>query len=142
VAWALIAGLSVHAVLDGAALAMPKRGLALALAVLVHRLPIGLVVGNLFDRRQAIWMPLVAALAISGATVLGYVAGAAALEPVGHKGLALFEALVAGTLLHVVTHHGPELFHRRERPQFVAGAVGALLGLASVVALITLHPSH
>lgn len=124
--------LSLHAALDGAALVLDghDHGPALGLAVAAHRLPVGLVVFTRAERieagpagRRLGWLAI-AVLAL--ATVLGFVVGAplsAHASPAVHGG---FEALVAGTLLHVVFHDA-EHNSTANRPWLAAGALVAVL---------------
>jgi zinc transporter ZupT len=101
----VIAGLSVHQVLDGIALGLPDGGHSHALpaAVVLHQLPAGLVIWRLLrasrGERVAAWVMGVLALGI----IAGFVAGDA-LAVLDFPGLGLFTALVAGSLLHVFVH--------------------------------------
>jgi uncharacterized membrane protein YraQ (UPF0718 family) len=99
-------GLLFHSAMDGAALSAPVAGHdhGLDLAVILHRLPIGLLVyvnvQQTRGSRAAIGM--VSLLAVS--TCLGFWAGDAMGAHAQPYGLALFEAFVVGGLLHVVMH--------------------------------------
>ena len=138
-------GLGLHAAMDGAALLTPSLGpdpdrAALALAVVVHRFPMGLLVVGLAGggRRGA-------ALAVGGLTVATLVGmavaptlGVAAESP----GLAVFQALVGGSLLHVLLDRSPlSALDGPPAPrvaQLAAEAVGFALGVASSFVL----PAH
>lgn len=153
-----LAGLALHAALDGAALlahdlqdaaaladhaghAAARAGAevpTLALGVILHRLPLGLAVwwavGQGPHRRRA-----VALLSLVGvATVLGFVAGQQGLAHLPLRGLAVFQALVAGALIHVVFQHPPIAAARGPVPT-LAAAAGGLVGAAALVGLAWLH---
>ena len=131
--WALYFGLSgllVHAALDGAALATLMAGASpsFPLAVVLHRLPVGLAVWLLvareIDRRAGI--AALAALAL--ATVGGYLGGGALVRLAPDSGfLTLYQAAVGGSLIHVVVHQRAEAKAAGERR---SEGWGAILGLA------------
>ncbi len=95
------AGLLVHAVVDGIAL-LPGSGKGLAYAIVLHRLPVGM----------AIWWAIrpnfgrvIAALAFSLiilATTAGYFVGDRIVELADERTLAMLQAFVSGSLIHVV----------------------------------------
>lgn len=95
------AGLLIHAVIDGIAL-LPGSGNGLAYAIVLHRLPVGM----------AIWWairpnfgPLIAVLAFSLiilATTAGYFVGDRIIELADERTLAMLQAFVSGSLIHVV----------------------------------------
>jgi uncharacterized membrane protein YraQ (UPF0718 family) len=128
-----VLGLALHAALDGAALA--QKRLHLELAVVLHRLPVGLTIWMLL-RPTRPKLAIGGLLGIAGATLIGYGAGGEALLSTSPRVLALFEALVAGALLHVVLHapHHPE----SARGWRVAAGLGALLALG-VLATMAQH---
>jgi len=108
-----VIGIFLHAAMDGATLAFPgmhhghghdhgdHTGELLALAVILHRIPVSLTLWWLikpdFGRNKAIWV----LLALGLATFLGFLMGPSVLE---NASLAWFQAFVAGSLLHVVIH--------------------------------------
>lgn len=103
-------GVGLHAFLDGTALAHHHFFLGessehlLPLAVILHRLPVGLTVWWLlrpsFGRRTA--GSVLGLIALS--TVVGFALGPALTSGINSEGVAWFQALVAGSLLHVVFH--------------------------------------
>ena len=101
-----VAGLALHAVVDGAALLFGDagRGETAALAVIAHRVPAGLAVWWLaqvgFGTRIA-WAVL-AAMAV--ATLIGYEAASITLDLVSNEIFSWFQAFVAGSLLHLAFH--------------------------------------
>lgn len=137
-------GLLIHSMLDGVYLGSSgaDSGL-LPLAVILHRLPVGLTVWWLvrWSRGRGAAMLLLGVLAVL--TALGYFAGAGLLDGLSGKGLAWFQSLVAGSLFHVVLHRSrgaaPEeapAAAGRKVPLSASG-VGGFLGLALVVFLLT-----
>jgi hypothetical protein len=73
------------------------------LAVVLHRLPEGAALWWLMrplgERGARVALALVAA-----ATTLGFLLGGAAAPDLGTAGAALFQAFVAGVMLHVLGH--------------------------------------
>jgi uncharacterized protein len=129
-------GLAVHAFLDGGALAArqiedAKHTRALELGVLLHRLPMGLMLGMLggLHRQRQAWM---AAGLVAIGTIAGFAIGVEALPMLGLKGLALFQALVAGTLVHVIYTHSPIRSPSGHRRASTIGMLGGLLFLAAI----------
>ena len=98
-----LSGLSLHAFLEGAALV--SRGIHLGLAVILHRIPVGLTVWWLLRPRGGFGGASLGIGVILAATVAGYAAGARFFGG-GHGGAGLYQAFVGGSLLHVVFHQG------------------------------------
>jgi len=126
-------GLAVHAFLDGGALATegvlePDQARALATSVVVHRLPMGVMLGML-GTAEAPSRPWLGAGLIAVGTVAGFWVGAETLPQLGQMGLALFQALIAGSLVHVIWAHSPSLRREASTTDRRAGVVGVLLGL-------------
>jgi uncharacterized protein len=122
--WLAFGAVVLHAMADGMALSTGAHEAhahvhdgshGLALAVVIHRVPEG----------AALWCVLMAAgrrVALAGIaldavfSVLGFALGAAALGALGHVGVALAQAFLAGVLLHVLVHKHEgrsELAHAR-----------------------------
>ena len=103
---ALALGLFAHALLDGEALRFGDD--ALALAVLLHRVPAGLAFWLVM--RPAVGTPRT--LFVMGIYALGTVVGSV-FDPIGmghigatgEAGLSLFQAFVAGSILHLSLIH-------------------------------------
>ncbi len=137
-------GLLIQSMLDGVYLGSSgaDSGL-LPLAVILHRLPVGLTVWWLvrWSRGRGAAMLLLGVLAVL--TALGYFAGSGLLDGLSGRGLAWFQSLVAGSLFHVVLHRSrgavPEEVPAaagRKLPLSASG-IGGFLGLALVVFLLT-----
>jgi uncharacterized protein len=145
-----LSGLAVHEFFDGVGLARafydPETGISvLAVAVVLHRLPIAITVWWLLRPLRGPALAWIALASLGAATLLGYASGDAVSDIVDARWLGLLEALIAGSLLHVVVHRPSPLsapgHGRRER---LSAGVGALFGLAAVVALGSEHhiPLH
>lgn len=127
-------GLAVHSFLDGAALTAPgtEHGLnsmsALTLGVLLHRIPTGLAIWSVASTIGGrMWAGALLGLVALG-TTLGFFAGAETIALLPTVGLSVFQALVAGTFIHVV-FHAP--IAEGERSQ-VGATVGTILAVASL----------
>lgn len=103
-----LSGLVVHEVLEGAALAPGGDPVepAFAWAVILHRVPVGLIVWWLVRPRHGIPIASAAVGALVLATLVGGVVGLELAGPIHGEGFHYLEAFVAGTLLHVVFHQG------------------------------------
>ena len=137
-----MAGLAFHAALDGVALARSstaESGLAaLALAVILHRVPVSLTIWILLRPPYGVAAAL-ATLGLMGlSTVAGFFAGGPLLGDSPGPVVGLFQALVAGSLLHVVVHRGPlQSGHAAWR---LPEGLGALAGAVLLWALIAVAP--
>lgn len=102
-------GLILHALLEGSAFApgaASQLGLAFAFAVILHRVPVGLVIWWLLRPRYG-WAAAaggVGALVI--APLVGYGIGGELLGEMHGAGVDNFQAFVSGSLMHVVFHQG------------------------------------
>jgi len=102
-AWVLLLGLLPHVGLEAALLgaADPNHITGLGAAIVGHRLPVGLFVYSLFLKRvgrRGAWLAMGLLVA---ATLGGFSAGEAISTLISTSGLAWFQALIGGTLLHV-----------------------------------------
>jgi hypothetical protein len=148
-----LVGLAGHAAVDGVALAgseghMGGAASELALAVILHRIPVGLTIWWLLREphgRAAAVGPLVL---VAGATVGGFLLGERLLAQVAGMGVGLFQGLVGGTLLHVLLHQPHHHTHAGSHADDQQGegepspsrwnpalGLGALCGLALVLVL-------
>lgn len=103
-----VSGLVLHALLEGAALAPGETGvdLAFGLAIVLHRIPVGLVIWWLVRPRYG---PAAGALGVGAivlVTLAGYALGTEVLTVVHGAGGDLYQAFVSGSLVHVVFHQG------------------------------------
>ncbi len=134
-----IAGLAVHTMLDGFALSAATPGdkgsTELAFAVVLHRLPMGMFIWTvpraLFGRKGAIWLLILIVLA----TTLGYGLGAQFLETLDKAWLFSFQAIVAGSLLHVVLNESGSKEGMSRRQIRIGEAAGTGLAVLLVIGL-------
>lgn len=103
-------GLVIHTLLEGAAFvpgaeATPR---VFAVAVILHRVPVGLVVWWLLRPRFGLWVATAGIASIVLGTLGGYGLGMEFLGGASPAGLESFQAFVGGSLVHVVFHQGRE----------------------------------
>ena len=120
-----LSGLVLHAALEGAALApgTVEAGGALALAVTLHRVPIGFVIWWLIRPRHGVLLASTAVGSVVVATLVGAVLGAELLAAGAGSTGELYQALVSGSLIHVVFHQGRH-DHTHDRGDHGEGAHG------------------
>ncbi len=106
-----VLGLGVHAAFDGVALAVSahelhaeKVGHQLALGVIFHRLPVGLLLWWVFAPHGGPRVATASLAFIGAATVAGFAVGQPLSTAVAQEGVSYLMAFVAGALLHVVIH--------------------------------------
>ncbi|MDJ0847239.1 MAG: permease [Myxococcota bacterium] len=141
-----VAGLLFHCAIDGAALALaagPRQAgaassgpLEVTLAIVAHRLPVGLVVWSVLSPAAGRRWALAGLAGLMAVTTLGFALSPQLLAALGEGALApaLVEALLAGGLLHVVVDHGPQC----DDAQAHKGPAG--LGALLAVGLLWLLP--
>ena len=94
-------GLLIHAVIDGVAL-LPGSGAGLAHAIVLHRIPVGMA---LWWTIRPAYGPGVASAVFAlviFSTAAGYIVGEPILEMAATRSIALFQAFMAWSLIHVV----------------------------------------
>ncbi len=154
------AGIVVHAVLDGIALLPMASGeashaghgsgsRALAVGVIIHRLPVGMAIWWVLRPQFGTAVAVATFAVVIVTTIIGYLAGGAYLASADWT-LALFQAFVAGSLIHVAlfgASHDHEHDHEQgtEADSAVKAAArpfhsrayraGLLLGLVTIFAL-------
>ena len=96
-------GLSIHSMADGFYLATAAKGQALlALAVLVHRLPVATVMALAFLRHYRLGPTLIRLTPLMLGPLVGVLIGKPLLQGVFNELTEYLTAFAAGTLLHVV----------------------------------------
>jgi hypothetical protein len=103
-----LSGLVLHALLEGAAFG-PGDGdipVPFALAAILHRIPVGLVIWWLIRPRHGVGLASTGVFAVVLATLGGYVLGAGLAGADHGAGVTLYQAFVSGSLMHVVFHQG------------------------------------
>ncbi|MBM4372145.1 MAG: hypothetical protein FJ098_10855 [Deltaproteobacteria bacterium] len=139
--------LTVHGLLDGVALAAPgmhaDHGEMLAAAVVLHRVPDGLTVWWVarphLGRNGAV---AVLALLIAGTTA-GFVTAGMGLGGLFEGPVwAVLQALLAGSLVHVVAHHSLGSCVPLRGGARAAWAVGGAMAVAALTLLDLLEAGH
>ena len=152
---ALVLGLTaliLHALIDGTALSETGASGAslLPLAVVIHRLPVGLTIWWLLRPSFGVRSAAGVLGMIAVATITGYAFGPVLIGGLSSHGIAWFQAFVAGSLLHVVFHQ-PHLTGSQCGCDEVTAhsgwheGAGALLGIALLAILLgegALHHPH
>ncbi len=141
-------GLGLHGMTDGAALAEigehPNH--MLSLGVILHRIPVGLTIWWLLRPHFGAGFAWLVLLGIAGSTLLGHSLAESWLSLLSGPAVAWFEALVVGTILHVVFHR-PYHENRHaddgedvegDSPDWLQG-VGSLLGVVMLLAVLMPH---
>ena len=111
----------------------------LPVAVVLHRIPVGLTIWWLLRRtlRTSLVVSTLSVMALS--TVVGFFLGVQLLDSFTGQAMAWFQALVAGSLLHVVSHR-PHKGEPSDHESSVASGwwagVGGLIGCTSFVFLL------
>ena len=120
-------GVAAHSLLDGSALAQASvtTGSLLGVGVVLHQLPVSLMVWwVLSDRDRLAPWGVLAVMALM--TIVGYVSEPAVFAALPSRAAALFEALVGGSLLHVIAHpahdHDPAHEHEPGHPHLAGHA--------------------
>lgn len=135
------AGIAIHAFADGLALAQgvgtgPGREHSmLPAAVVLHRLPVGATIWVLLRPQYGQRLALSTLAILAGSTVLGYELGEAAIAGSSDRTWGLFQALVAGSLIHVLIHRSPVAVPGMWAGPILAGGGGGIL----LVGLISWH---
>lgn len=108
----VVFGLVVHGLMDGVGLALPHHGHGhthshgtgefLSMGILLHQLPVGLLIWNLFYPRRGKRYAMVLLFLLGISTLVGYELADGMIEWTDERWLAYFQALIAGSLLHIV----------------------------------------
>ena len=159
----VLLGVIVHAALDGAAmteLGNASAARALAVSVVVHRVPVGLAIWWLVRPARGLVPAIVLLLIEGGGGILGFFFGGHLLSGPLAPHLSLFQAALAGALLHVLAHHAPSPAtphganshhehvhghdehhdHHHSAPARFAAGIGGLGAIAFVALVTRNHP--
>jgi len=100
-----LAGLLVHSMLDGSALAQSAGGGSqmLGVGVVLHQIPVSIMIWQLLGDRPRGWAWAVLAV-MATFTLVGYLGEPAMLRALPPRAGLWFAALVGGSLLHVIAH--------------------------------------
>lgn len=110
-----LAGFAMHAMLDGAGLAGSsyQASGSLALAIILHRLGVGLVIWLILQPAFGRTVAFSALLLIAAVTVVGYYLSETLLPLAGQGSVLVIQSLIIGTIVHSLVHRGH--VHRQDR---------------------------
>lgn len=133
VTWLAVGTFALHSILDGAALAVACQGgggSALALGLVSHRLPEGLLVGTQLLPRFGGWRTVGVTALLGAATALGALSGQKLLTHLDTDVTHGVVALGMGAMLRIASHRHADSHPRRG---LALGTLGFLLGAALAV---------
>lgn len=146
-----VMGLVLHSLGDGAALAPMHVDTthaghghaheALGIAIVVHSVPVGLVVWWIMAPVFGRGLPTITLALMGAGTLTGYLFGLELNAVLGARAFAWFQALVAGSILHVVfgrPHLEEDSGHRDPQPPYEG--LGNLVALIGLIVLARLDP--
>lgn len=139
-----VTGLVLHGFFDGVGIATPEHhgegASLLGVAVLLHRLPVSITLWWLLVPRTGTRASALILAGLGVSTVAGFSAADAFTPHLDAVWLGLLQALIAGSVLHVVIHRPPPVTPTPDgsRGRLYAG-IGALVGIAAVAALASEH---
>lgn len=94
-------GLLIHSIVDGVAL-LPESGAGLAHAIVLHRLPVGMALWWAVRPNYGMTITIFAFALVLLATAAGYFMGEPAIAMAETRTIAMLQAFVSGSLIHVV----------------------------------------
>ncbi len=107
--------LILHAAIDGVAL-LPESGESLNLAVIAHRVPVGMAIWWTFRPSIGTAASVVAFVLIVAATAASYLFGSTIIDVIESRELVLFQAFVAGSLVDLIVVKIRELARPKQGP--------------------------
>ncbi len=142
-------GLIAHSALDGFALfnsgslKHATGKIMLGLAVVLHRIPEGVAIWRFTMKQGNKNFAIATVLTVTGATLAGFFFGSQFISHASEDVLMLFQALMAGALLHIIFHHEGHEAHKHKscflHPQ-KSSVFGAILGILVVAGITLLEP--
>ena len=143
--WLVLFAVAIHSMLDGMALSLVGSKHTdwnmLALGVVLHRVPVGIALAWFVypgKKRSGAWL---AVSSISLFTALGYLLGHETFSKLQQEWLMVFQAMMAGMLLHVLFGHEPPTVDIRSSDKRRWSFGGVMLGIVLLVALSWNHSS-
>ncbi|MCC7264621.1 MAG: permease [Candidatus Latescibacteria bacterium] len=136
-----LAALGLHAFMDGLVLGGGHQNgdghvhRMLPMAVILHRLPEGLMIWFLVRPLYGLPKALATLAMVAVSTLTGFWLSAAVAAAIEHQGRGLFQALVGGSLLHVVMHRSYPISPDDTGPRRLQAGLGALGGLGLLWAI-------
>jgi hypothetical protein len=103
-----LTGLALHAMLDGAGLAGSELSVHknLALAIVLHRMGVGLVLWLIVQPAFGSRTAFLVLLLVTASTVLGFHLSEWVLPLAGDDAVLVLQALIVGTIVHSLVHRG------------------------------------
>jgi hypothetical protein len=103
-----LAGLLLHAVLDGAGLASTelRSNAALTAAIIAHRFGVGLTLWLIIQPAFGAKVGWLTLFAMAAATILGFEFSERLLPLAGERFIMALQALIIGTIFHSLVHRG------------------------------------
>ncbi|MGB1297855.1 MAG: permease [Psychrobium sp.] len=138
-------GLVAHSLTDGAALVEDPSfdQLTLIIAVIAHRLPVGLTVWWLLRPHFGKGIALIVLALMAIGTAVGSVMSEQLLPQVNAQTVALLESFIAGSVLHVVFHRPyAEHHHGDGNATTHFDGLGSLLGVICLVIILMTGHEH
>jgi len=138
-------GLVAHSLTDGAALIEDPDfdQLTLIIAVIAHRLPVGLTVWWLLRPHFGKGIPLLVLGLMAAGTGVGSMMGEQWLPQLTPSAIALIESFIAGSVLHVVFHRPyAEHHHSPQQTQTHYDGIGSLVGVICLVVILLTGHEH
>jgi len=138
-------GLVLHSITDGTALIESPDfdQLTLIIAVIAHRLPVGLTIWWLLRPHFGTGVALAVLMLMAAGTVVGSHFGGLWLPELSEHTIALIESFIAGSVLHVVFHRPyAEHHHQHENTTTHYDGIGSLLGLVFLGAILLTGHEH
>ena len=118
----------------------PGGNKILVWAVLLHRVLEGIGIWWVVPRTLGLTVAVVTTLVLATGTVLGFSLGGVVFEHTPAKAIALFEALLCGSLAHIVVHaHIPPPRQAESSRFHFASVIGGLVGVGVTLALTMSH---
>lgn len=108
--------LALHAIIDGIAL-LPAMGDPLSVAVILHRLPIGMAIWWTFRPAIGRTAAITAFVILIGATAFSYFLADPVVDMLESRTLAYFQAFVSGSLIDLVVVGAIQKFRKRPQAQ-------------------------
>ncbi|MGB1299511.1 MAG: permease [Psychrobium sp.] len=140
-----VTGLVIHSLTDGAAIVDDPNfdQLTLIIAVIAHRLPVGLTVWWLLRPHFGKGVALAVLGLMAVGTGLGSMVGEQVLPQLNQQTIALIESFIAGSVLHVVFHRPyAEHHHDESNTETHFDGLGSLLGVICLVTILMTGHEH
>jgi len=140
-----VLGLVVHSLIDGTALIKDPNfdQLTLIIAVIAHRLPVGLTVWWLLRPHFGKGIALIVLGLMAIGTAIGSIMSEQLLPQIAPTTIALIESFIAGSVLHVVFHRPyAEHHHAHQQTQTHYDGIGSLIGIICLVVILMTGHEH